>query len=139
MVTPLELTDARHRFPRFSQEAMAAIQALIAQLRRVAERKHATRAQIAVAWLLLSKPWIVPIPGTTKLHRLEENWRRRRLNWRTRISPKSTRRFPPPLSEALANPRPDWLFWGAERSLGRSGLHQPMNERHHHAQTQTRQ
>jgi hypothetical protein len=58
---------------------------------------------------------------------------------RTRISPKSTRRFPPPLSEALANPRPDWLFWGAERSLGRSGLHQPMNERHHHAQTQTRQ
>jgi aryl-alcohol dehydrogenase-like predicted oxidoreductase len=47
--------------------------ALIAQLRRVAERKHATPAQIALAWLLLRKPWIVPIPGTTKLHRLEEN------------------------------------------------------------------
>jgi aryl-alcohol dehydrogenase-like predicted oxidoreductase len=64
---------ARHRFPRLSQEAMAANQALIAQHRRVAERKHATPAQIALAWLLLRKPWIVPIPGTTKLHRLEEN------------------------------------------------------------------
>ena len=59
--------------PRFTPEARKANQAFVDLLRRSAERKKATPAQIALAWLLAQKPWIVPIPGTTKLHRLEEN------------------------------------------------------------------
>src|SRR5207253_9798846 len=59
--------------PRFTPEARKANQALVDLLSRVAERKKATPAQIALAWLLAQKPWIVPIPGTTKLERLEEN------------------------------------------------------------------
>jgi len=59
--------------PRFTPEARKANQALVDLLSKVAERKKATPAQIALAWLLARKPWIVPIPGTTKLHRLEEN------------------------------------------------------------------
>ena len=58
---------------RFTPEAMAKNQALVDLLARIAEDKKATPAQIALAWLLVQKPWIVPIPGTTKLHRLEEN------------------------------------------------------------------
>ena len=58
---------------RFAPEARAANLALVDLLKRIAERKRATPAQIALAWLLAQKPWIVPIPGTTKLHRLEEN------------------------------------------------------------------
>jgi aryl-alcohol dehydrogenase-like predicted oxidoreductase len=65
--------DFRKNLPRFSPEAMEKNEALVDLLRRIAERKKATPAQIALAWLLAQKPWIVPIPGTTKLHRLEEN------------------------------------------------------------------
>ena len=59
--------------PRFSPEARKANMVLVDLVKAVAERKGATPAQIALAWLLAQKPWIVPIPGTTKLHRLEEN------------------------------------------------------------------
>jgi aryl-alcohol dehydrogenase-like predicted oxidoreductase len=65
--------DFRSTLPRFTPEALKANQALIDLLARIGERKKATPAQIALAWLLAQKPWIVPIPGTTKLHRLEEN------------------------------------------------------------------
>ena len=65
--------DFRNTLPRFTAEARKANQALIDLIARIAERKHATPAQIALAWLLAQKPWIVPIPGTTKLSRLEEN------------------------------------------------------------------
>jgi len=66
-------SDFRSTLPRFTPEALKANQALIDLLARMGERKKATPAQIALAWLLARKPWIVPIPGTTKLHRLEEN------------------------------------------------------------------
>lgn len=65
--------DFRRLLPRFTPEAMEKNQALIDRLREIAEAKDATPAQIALAWLLAQRPWIVPIPGTTKLHRLEEN------------------------------------------------------------------
>jgi aryl-alcohol dehydrogenase-like predicted oxidoreductase len=66
-------SDFRNNLPRFTPEARKANQALVELLRRIGERKKATPAQIALAWLLARKPWIVPIPGTTKLTRLEEN------------------------------------------------------------------
>src|SRR5277367_5150696 len=66
-------TDFRSTLPRFTPEALKANQALIDLLAGIAERKNATPAQIALAWLLAQKPWIAPIPGTTKLHRLDEN------------------------------------------------------------------
>jgi aryl-alcohol dehydrogenase-like predicted oxidoreductase len=66
-------TDFRSTLPRFTPEALKANQAMVDLLGRVAERKQATPAQVALAWLLAQKPWIVPIPGTTKLNRLEEN------------------------------------------------------------------
>jgi aryl-alcohol dehydrogenase-like predicted oxidoreductase len=66
-------SDFRSTLPRFTPEALKANQALIDLLGRIAERKKATPAQIALAWLLAQKPWIVPIPGTTKLQRLDEN------------------------------------------------------------------
>jgi aryl-alcohol dehydrogenase-like predicted oxidoreductase len=66
-------SDIRNTIPRFSPEARKANQALVDLLARIAERKKATAAQIALAWLLAQKPWIVPIPGTRKLKRLEEN------------------------------------------------------------------
>jgi aryl-alcohol dehydrogenase-like predicted oxidoreductase len=66
-------TDFRSTLPRFTPEALKTNQALIELLGRIAKRKNATPAQIALAWLLAQKPWIVPIPGTTKLSRLEEN------------------------------------------------------------------
>lgn len=68
-----EKSDFRSIVPRFTPEALEANQALVDLLKRVAEQKKATAAQIALAWLLAQKPWIVPIPGTTKLSRLEEN------------------------------------------------------------------
>jgi aryl-alcohol dehydrogenase-like predicted oxidoreductase len=68
-----DTADVRSWFPRFTPEARRANQALVDLLVRTAERKKATPAQIALAWLLAQKPWIVPIPGTTKLSRLEEN------------------------------------------------------------------
>jgi aryl-alcohol dehydrogenase-like predicted oxidoreductase len=66
-------SDFRSTLPRFTPEALKANQALIELLGRIGRRKKATPAQIALAWLLAQKPWIVPIPGTTKLHRLDEN------------------------------------------------------------------
>jgi aryl-alcohol dehydrogenase-like predicted oxidoreductase len=71
--TKLDSSDFRNTIPRFTPEALKANQVFITLLGRVAEQKHATPAQIALAWLLAQKPWIVPIPGTTKLTRLEEN------------------------------------------------------------------
>lgn len=71
--TKFDATDFRNVVPRFSPEARKANMALVEVVKAAAERKHATPAQIALAWLLAKKPWIVPIPGTTKLHRLEEN------------------------------------------------------------------
>ncbi len=71
--TKFDSTDFRNIVPRFTPEARKANQALVGLLSKVAERKKATPAQLALAWLLAQKPWIVPIPGTTKLHRLEEN------------------------------------------------------------------
>jgi aryl-alcohol dehydrogenase-like predicted oxidoreductase len=68
-----ESSDFRSNLPRFTPEALKANQALVDLLGSIAKRKKATPAQIALAWLLAQKPWIVPIPGTTKLHRLEEN------------------------------------------------------------------
>ncbi|MGJ8523805.1 Aldo-keto reductase IolS [Carnimonas sp. R-84981] len=70
---PFDSSDFRSRLPRFTAEAMQKNQALLDSLKRIADSKQATSAQIALAWLLAQKPWIVPIPGTTKLHRLEEN------------------------------------------------------------------
>jgi aryl-alcohol dehydrogenase-like predicted oxidoreductase len=71
--TTFESTDFRNTVPRFAPEARKANRALVDLLGSIAQRKHATPAQIALAWLLAQKPWIVPIPGTTKLHRLQEN------------------------------------------------------------------
>ena len=71
--TKFNKTDFRNAVPRFSEEAREANQAIVDLLQSIADRKKATPAQIALAWLLAQKPWIVPIPGTTKLHRLEEN------------------------------------------------------------------
>jgi len=73
--TAFDRSDFRTILPRFTPEARKANQALIDLLGRIAERKKATPAQIALAWLLAQKPWIVPIPGTTKPGRLEENLR----------------------------------------------------------------
>jgi aryl-alcohol dehydrogenase-like predicted oxidoreductase len=71
--TTFDSSDFRNIVPRFTPEARKANQALIDLLGKAAKRKKATPAQIALAWLLAQKPWIVPIPGTTKLHRLDEN------------------------------------------------------------------
>ncbi|MFZ7128597.1 MAG: aldo/keto reductase [Desulfobacterales bacterium] len=71
--TSFDSSDFRNNIPRFTPEARKANQALVALLASIAERKNATPAQLALAWLLSRKPWIVPIPGTTKPHRLEEN------------------------------------------------------------------
>ena len=71
--TTFESSDFRNMLPRFTPEARKANQALVDLLGEIAKRKKATPAQIALAWLLAQKPWIVPIPGTTKLNRLEEN------------------------------------------------------------------
>lgn len=71
--TTFDKNDFRNVVPRFTPEARKANQALVDLLGSIAERKKATPAQIALAWLLTQKPWIVPIPGTTKLHRLDEN------------------------------------------------------------------
>jgi aryl-alcohol dehydrogenase-like predicted oxidoreductase len=71
--TEFDKNDFRNTAPRFSPEARKANQVLVDRLSEIAARKQATPAQIALAWLLAQKPWIVPIPGTTKLHRLQEN------------------------------------------------------------------
>jgi len=71
--TTFDSSDFRNTIPRFDADARKANRAFVDLLARIAERKNATPAQIALAWLLAQKPWIVPIPGTTKLHRVEEN------------------------------------------------------------------
>jgi aryl-alcohol dehydrogenase-like predicted oxidoreductase len=71
--TTFESTDFRNTVPRFAPEARKANRALVDRLESIAQRKKATPAQIALAWILAQKPWIAPIPGTTKLHRLQEN------------------------------------------------------------------
>jgi aryl-alcohol dehydrogenase-like predicted oxidoreductase len=71
--TTFDSSDFRNIVPRFTPEARKANQSLVDLLGQIAARKRVTPAQIALAWLLARKPWIVPIPGTTKLHRLEEN------------------------------------------------------------------
>jgi aryl-alcohol dehydrogenase-like predicted oxidoreductase len=71
--TQFDSNDFRNSLPRFTAEARKANQALVELLGQVAQQKGATPAQVALAWLLARKPWIVPIPGTTKLHRLDEN------------------------------------------------------------------
>jgi aryl-alcohol dehydrogenase-like predicted oxidoreductase len=71
--TKLSSDDFRSMSPRFAPDARAANMALVDVLKQISDRKHATPAQIALAWLLAQKPWIVPIPGTTKRHRLDEN------------------------------------------------------------------
>ena len=71
--TKFDSSDFRNVVPRFSPEARKANQSMIDLLNNIAKKKNATPAQVALAWLLAQKPWIVPIPGTTKLHRLEEN------------------------------------------------------------------
>jgi aryl-alcohol dehydrogenase-like predicted oxidoreductase len=71
--TTFAATDFRNVVPRFDQEARRANQTIVDVLGVLAEQKKVTRAQIALAWLLAQKPWIIPIPGTTKLHRLQEN------------------------------------------------------------------
>ena len=71
--TSLDNSDFRYTVPRFTQEARKINRIIVNLLRKVADRKNATPAQIALAWLLAQKPWIVPIPGTRKLERLEEN------------------------------------------------------------------
>ena len=71
--TQFDQTDYRNTLPRLTEEAREANQALVDLVRNIAERKGVTAAQIALAWLLAQKPWIVPIPGTTKVHRVEEN------------------------------------------------------------------
>ena len=71
--TTFDSSDFRNSLPRFTSDARKANQALLELLGQIADRKKATPAQISLAWLLAQKPWIVPIPGTTKLHRLEEN------------------------------------------------------------------
>jgi aryl-alcohol dehydrogenase-like predicted oxidoreductase len=68
-----ESSDFRNTVPRFTPENLKANQALVDLVTRIAAKTQVTPAQIALAWLLAQKPWIVPIPGTTKLHRLEEN------------------------------------------------------------------
>lgn len=71
--TKFDSTDFRSTVPRFTPENLKANQAVVDLLATIARKKGATPAQIALAWLLAQKPWMVPIPGTTKLHRLEEN------------------------------------------------------------------
>ena len=71
--TAFDSTDIRSTIPRFTPEARKANQALVELLGSIAQRKNATPAQIALAWLLAQKPWIVPIPGTRRLERLDEN------------------------------------------------------------------
>jgi aryl-alcohol dehydrogenase-like predicted oxidoreductase len=71
--TAFDSNDFRNSVPRFSAEARQGNQALVDRLSELAQANNVTPAQIAIAWLLAQKPWIVPIPGTTKLHRLDEN------------------------------------------------------------------
>ncbi len=94
--TTFDSTDFRNTVPRFSPEARKANRALVEVLETIAQQKHATPAQIALAWVLAQKPWMVPIPGTTKVHRLEENLRAASIELSPKISARL--RAPPPKS-----------------------------------------
>jgi aryl-alcohol dehydrogenase-like predicted oxidoreductase len=94
--TKFDNTDFRNTVPRFNPENRKANQTLVDLLSRFAEQKKATPAQITLAWLLIKKPWIVPIPGTTKPHRLEETSEQQRSSLHPRISVRSN--VPPPTS-----------------------------------------
>jgi len=82
-ISKLDENDFRRTQPRFQQEAIEANMAIVELLKQIAEQKNATPAQIALAWLLAKKPWIVPIPGTTKLYRFEENMAAANINLTT--------------------------------------------------------
>jgi len=71
--TKFDETDFRNLLPRYSKDAMAANMAIVDLVKLIAKQKNASPAQIALSWVMAQKPWIIPIPGTTKLHRLEEN------------------------------------------------------------------
>jgi aryl-alcohol dehydrogenase-like predicted oxidoreductase len=100
----LASNDFRSILPRFTPEAMKANQVLVDLLGRIAKKKNATPAQIAIAWLLWQKPWIVPIPGTTKLHRLEENLGAVNAELTGTTSPRSNAPHPRSRSRARATP-----------------------------------
>ncbi len=103
--TEFESGDFRNTVPRFTDtEARKANRAFVDLLTEIAERENATPAQTALAWLLARKPWIVPIPGTTKLHRLLENIAAAELQLGTTISVKSRMRRS--RRRALATPKP---------------------------------
>jgi aryl-alcohol dehydrogenase-like predicted oxidoreductase len=93
--------DVRAVIPRFTTEARAASQALVDLLGRIADGKGATRAQIALAWLLAQQPWIAPIPGTRRLERLEENLGALRVGLTTA---RTTAARPPPAGSARRTP-----------------------------------
>ena len=96
--------DLRASLPRFTEQARAANQALVELLEAVAARNSATPAQVALAWILAQQPWIVPIPGTTKLHRLRENTRPPTCSSPTLIWPRSPRPLTRSISPATAIP-----------------------------------
>jgi aryl-alcohol dehydrogenase-like predicted oxidoreductase len=107
--TTFDSEDFRNTVPRFSQENRKANQALVTLLQAIAERRQATPGQVALAWLLAQKPWIVPIPGTTKRHRLEENIGAATLN-----SPMTTS----PILNGPPHPSRSWLRSPLRRSRG---------------------
>ncbi len=104
--TKFDSSDFRSRLPRFTPEARAANQELIDLIEGIAAQKNATVAQIALAWLLAQKPWIVPIPGTTRLDRLEENLGAASIELTPMIFATSTRRRQRSKSTETAIPRP---------------------------------
>jgi aryl-alcohol dehydrogenase-like predicted oxidoreductase len=77
--TTFDKTDFRNVVPRFAEENRKANQVVVDKLNEFAKKKNATNAQVALAWVLAQKPWIVPIPGTTRIHRLEENLKAQQL------------------------------------------------------------
>lgn len=113
--TRFDATDIRSHVPRFQAEARRANLALVERVKEVAVRRGATAAQVALAWLLSRKPWIVPIPGTTKLARLEENLRAADLE-RPRTSARSSARSPKSAWRATAIRRKWRGRWIAEAS-----------------------
>ena len=114
--TQFDKTDFRNIVPRFTPENRKANQALVDLIGKFAQQKKATPAQIALAWLLAQKPWIVPIPGTTKLHRLEENiGAASGRTYARRSSRKSKPPRPRSRCKALATPKNCRKWWAAEQ------------------------
>ena len=117
--TKFDKTDFRNIVPRFTPENRKANQAVVDLLSKVAEQKKATPAQIALAWILAQKPWIVPIPGTTKLHRLEENIGAAAMsNLHPTISASSKSQPRRSRCKALGIRRNCRNWWAAKRSHG---------------------